>query len=182
MSLRATDKERGNLDGIASPLRGLAMTGRGTRGFTLIELLVVIVIIGILASFLMVNFIGIRARARDSQRKSDLKQIQSALELYRSDSGAYPATTSFPACGSSLILSGATYMQKRPCDPLNSAPYIYSYKSASSNSTYTLGGCLENTNDSQKDSTNNPPAVDSGATITACAGGTTNWSYTLFNP
>ena len=62
------------------------------KGFTLIELLIVIVIIGILSAFLTVNFVGVRERARDSQRKSDLRQVQAALEMYRADNGAYPST------------------------------------------------------------------------------------------
>ena len=55
------------------------------KGFTLVELLIVVAIIGILSTLLMANFIGVRQRARDAQRKADLRQIQSALELYRSD-------------------------------------------------------------------------------------------------
>jgi len=150
------------------------------KGFTLIELLVVVAIIGILASFLVVNYIGIRGRARDAQRKADMRQIQSAVELYRSDSGSYPA--SLPACGSSLAFNGATYMRSIPCDPINASPYSYRYATAFSNSAYTIANCLENINDQQKDSSNNPPRVDGGVTLTNCSGGTTNWSYTLFSP
>jgi type II secretion system protein G len=150
------------------------------RGFTLIELLVVIAIIGILASFLVANYVGVRSRGRDAQRKSDLLYIQSALELYRSDSGSYPAN--LPACGSSLTFSGNTYMRRVPCDPLNTSPHFYRYASAFSNSAYTLATCLENANDSQKDSANNPQRVDGGASLTACAGGTSNWSFTLLSP
>ncbi|MBI2613175.1 MAG: prepilin-type N-terminal cleavage/methylation domain-containing protein [Candidatus Levybacteria bacterium] len=144
------------------------------KGFTLIELLVAISIIGVLSSFLLANFVGVRQRARDGVRKSDLRQIQSALELYRSDKGAYPLTASFPSC-SSQFTDGATppviYMQKIPCDPTNAGQYIYTY--SLSGSTYNLYACLENVNDSQKDSSNNS---------TYCTGGTTNWSYTLQNP
>ena len=67
------------------------------KGFTLIELLVVIGIIGILSGLLMANFIGVRQRSRDGTRKSNLSQIQSAVELYRSDQGSYPSP--LPACG-----------------------------------------------------------------------------------
>lgn len=145
---------------------------RKSRGFTLIELLIVVAIIGVLTTLLMANFIGIRQRARDTQRKADLRQIQSALELYRADKGVYPPTVSFPACGSSLIDGTNIYMQKVPCDPLNSGKYVYTYLSSNGN-TYSLYSCLENTNDSQKDTTNNS---------TYCNGGTTNWSFTLQNP
>lgn len=152
-----------------------------SEGFTLIELLVVIVIIGILASFLMTNYIGVRMRARDTQRKSDLRQIQSALEMYRSDVGVYPAA--LPVCGGQLTNAGVIYMRKIPCDPIVpvAAPFIYRYRPAFANSAYTIAGCLENINDLQKDSINNPVRVDGGASITACVPAS-NRSYTLFSP
>lgn len=140
------------------------------RGFTLIELLVVVAIIGILSSFAFANYVGARSRARDAQRKADLRQLQSAFELYRADQGAYP-TSPLPACGSPLVSGGATYIQKIPCDPQNTGQHIYRY--AVSGSTYSLVSCLENVNDAQKDTANNG---------TYCTGGTTNWSYTLQNP
>ncbi len=136
------------------------------RGFTLIELLIVVSIIGILATLLLVNFIGIRQRARDASRKSDLKQIQSSLELYRSDQGVY--ALSLPSCGSSFQSpdGNTTYIQKIPCDPLGS-PYTYS----SNGNTYSIIACLENISDSQKDTTNVSPC-----------NGTTSFSYTTTNP
>lgn len=53
-------------------------------GFTLIELLVVVGVIGILAYVLIavINPVAQLQKGRDLQRKSDLKQIQSALEHY----------------------------------------------------------------------------------------------------
>nr|MBI5456080.1 prepilin-type N-terminal cleavage/methylation domain-containing protein [Candidatus Levybacteria bacterium] len=129
------------------------LISKNIKGFTLIELLIVVAIIGVLATLLMANFIGVRQRARDVQRKSDLRQIQSALEIYRSDQGIYPLTGGFPACGSPLAYGTApnqvTYMTKIPCDPLGGS---YTYTSASGVS-YTLYTCLENLNDSQKDTT-----------------------------
>jgi len=122
------------------------------KGFTLIELLIVVAIIGILAALLMTNFIGVRQRARDAQRKSDVRQLQSALELYRSDTGSYPA--SITSCGSGISLKSpdgsSTYMQTVPCDPLgistyNNGVYVYSI----SGNVYTLGTCLENGSDNQ---------------------------------
>ena len=120
------------------------------RGFTLMELLIVIAIIALLTTFTVANFLTGRNRARDAQRKSDLRQIQAALELYRADQGSYPA--SFPACGSSLTGGGVTYMQKVPCDPANSGQHIYTY--VYTGTEYKLVSCLENTNDKQKDASN----------------------------
>ncbi|PIU36636.1 prepilin-type cleavage/methylation domain-containing protein, partial [Candidatus Roizmanbacteria bacterium CG07_land_8_20_14_0_80_34_15] len=55
------------------------------HGFTLIELLVVIAIIGSLSALFLPNFMAARERARDTQRKSDLRQIQKALEMHKQD-------------------------------------------------------------------------------------------------
>src|SRR3989338_8407272 len=101
------------------------------KGFTLIEILIVVSIIAILITFLVPNFVGIRTRARDTRRKSDLSQIQKALELYKSDQNppAYPATGFFDSalcgsCWSSGDCSGNSniYMRKVPCDPLSAVP------------------------------------------------------------
>ena len=61
------------------------------RAFTLIELLVVIAIIAVLASVLFATFEDARKVARDDARKSALKEIQLAVELYKSQYGRYPA-------------------------------------------------------------------------------------------
>jgi general secretion pathway protein G len=150
--------------------------GNCRKGFTLIELLIVIAIIGVLATLLMVNFVGVRQRARDAQRKSDLRQLQSALEIWRSDHGSYPASGSeFGPCGSPLESGNTVYMAKIPCDPSNTGQYVYTYVSSgtTNSASYSLYACLENVGDSQKDSVNNS---------TYCTGGTTNWSFTLNNP
>lgn len=139
------------------------------HGFTLIELLIVLAIIGTLTSFLMVNFLGAKSRARDGQRKADMRQLQVAFEQYRADLGTYPPAP-LPACGSGLTSNGKVYMQKIPCDPMNQSQFIYNY--TTTGYTYNLVVCLENTNDSQKDKVND---------AIYCSGGSTNWSYTLTN-
>jgi general secretion pathway protein G len=152
------------------------LTGMQKRrsGFTLIELLIVIAIIGVLATLLMANFVGVRQRARDAQRKSDLRQIQSALEIYRSDNGSYPLSApgqgNFPtACGTGVsftaVSSGGTtttYMGVVPCDPSGTGAGVwnngsYYYTQLSNGANYTLGACLENGADNdQKDQSTNP--------------------------
>lgn len=131
------------------------------RGFTLIELLIVVAIIGVLASLLMVNFIAIRQRARDGERKSHLRQIQSALELHRADNPTgYPLGTNntlapnCPGSGTKVSFGDSTcstiYINPVPKDPLesgayNNANYFYNSNTA----TYTLAACLENASDAQ---------------------------------
>ena len=157
--------------------RQSSIVNRKSLGFTLVELLIVVGIIGILATLLMANFIGVRQRARDAQRKSDVRQIQSALEIYRSDIGSYPAALYSTSCPTSSSLVGGTptntYMQKIPCDPssstyYNSGSYLYT---SSGGTTYTLGGCLENTADLQGTSTS------PGGT-----GCSTAWYFVVNNP
>lgn len=102
-----------------------------TKGFTLIELLIVVLLIGVLASLAVtvINSGGIREKGRDAQRKSDLGQIQTALELYFSDYRHYPQANSW------LRLTGAdsmsttispSHINKVPIDPVqtgnNSGP------------------------------------------------------------
>jgi general secretion pathway protein G len=124
------------------------------RGFTLIELLIVISLIGVLSSVLIVliNPVAQFQRARDAQRKADIRQIQSALEMYRSDVGSYPPDAALSACNVSLANAGITYMAKIPCDPktgwVTGNAYDYTPTGAPP-ATYTLNTCLENKSDPQ---------------------------------
>ena len=63
------------------------------KGFTLVELLFVIAIIILLALISIDALNGQRAKARDAKRKSDVRQISTALEFYFLDEGEYPLFT-----------------------------------------------------------------------------------------
>ncbi len=106
-----------------------------TRGFTLIELLVVIAIIGLLSSVVLASLNGARKKGRDARRLSDIKQLQTALELYYSDNNAYPAATS------SLVPASISTL---PADP-GSAGAAYTYVKSSDGNYYCLGATLEST-------------------------------------
>ena len=63
------------------------------RGFTLIELLVVIAIIGVLSSVVLASLNTARVRARDAKVRTELRQINTAINLYYQKYGYYPANT-----------------------------------------------------------------------------------------
>jgi len=142
---------------------------KSRKGFTLIEIMVVIAIIGILSSFLIGAFSGLRQTTRDSQRKTDLRLIQSALEIYRSDTGKYSYTSPIDPCGGSWTVDGTVYMQTIPCDPLSEAEYTYRVAGG-----YELIACLEDVDDKDrddvdgggKDSCGTPPNPDGKVSFT----------------
>ena len=61
-----------------------------SRGFSLIELLTVISIIALLSTVVLAALSTARKSARDAQRISMIRQMQTALELYYLENGQYP--------------------------------------------------------------------------------------------
>ena len=62
-------------------------------GFTLIELMVVIVILGILSTIMMPKFLDRPEQARRMKAKVEIRNLQSALALFKTDTGSYPTTS-----------------------------------------------------------------------------------------
>lgn len=125
------------------------------NGFTLIELLVIIVIIGILVSFTSIKVFDGIVKARDSQRKSDLKQLQTAVQLYFQDYNEYPASCkSTEPCWTNFFGEGNTntYIKAMPQDPLYDTDHFYNYCRLDANN-YVLAANLENSADQQIKST-----------------------------
>lgn len=135
------------------------------KAFTLIELLVVVSLIGVLATLVLANLNSARERARDTQRKSDLRNIQTALRLYYNDNAGYPQSSSgnIVGCSGSCVWgeawtkSGITYMNILPNDPLTGQTYVYT--GVVGGEDYTLKACLENKSD------------DKGVADTSCPSG-----------
>lgn len=150
------------------------------KGFTLIELLVVISIIGVLATLIIANFNAARSRARDAQRKSDLREIKAALMMYHNDFGEFPEddsdkikacgvppTTTF-AWGSEFKCDDMVYMKILPEDPLNSDPHLYKYEKVSDDDFY-LWATLENKGDSDIEKTHDRCTNKGDYTYVVCA-------------
>ncbi len=65
---------------------------RAQSGFTLVELMVVIVIIGLLATVVMINVMPSQDRAMAEKARADISVLEQALDTYRLDQLTYPAT------------------------------------------------------------------------------------------
>ncbi|MFA4942478.1 MAG: FISUMP domain-containing protein [Patescibacteria group bacterium] len=116
---------------------------KNKKGFTLIELLVVLGVIGIIMTLSVISFRETRTNTRDMKRISDIKQIQSALELYRTNEGSYPTEI---ASGQNIESASTTYLNNLPTNPTSANPEICSssdYIYTSDSQTYTLNFCLE---------------------------------------
>jgi type IV pilus assembly protein PilA len=66
---------------------------RNRKGFTLIELLIVVVIIGILAAIALPKFGATRERAYISAMSSDLRNLQTSMEMCHMETAGGPGGT-----------------------------------------------------------------------------------------
>lgn len=125
------------------------------KGFTLIELLVVIAIIGLLSTLAIVALGTARMKSRDARRLADLKQIQTALELFYSDSSTYPVqaspgiTLGVAPNNVCLNITGFTtanctgpYLGIVPKDPSAGGVYTYIGNTSSYSVSTTLEGSM----------------------------------------
>jgi len=121
--------------------------------FTLIELLVVIAIIGILATVSILSLTNARAKSRDAKRAGDMKQVQTALELFFNDNNRYPTSSEW-AMGkifSTSTTGTSTYMQIIPTasTPIDGActsnQNTFYYTQTEGGNSYTISFCLGNT-------------------------------------
>ena len=110
-------------------------------GFTLIELIVVIGIIGTLATIVVVRFSGPREEAQNSQRRSDLKQYQTAIEVYANrNNGLFPDSGGITVNLTSLCVPLA--LGTCPDDPVVGN---YKYSANAGRSAYVLWAQLAKT-------------------------------------
>ena len=65
---------------------------RTNKGFTLLEIIVVVAIIAILAAYIAPKVAGRVDDARISKAKSDIRVLESSLELYKLDNFVYPSS------------------------------------------------------------------------------------------
>jgi general secretion pathway protein G len=104
------------------------------KGFTLLEVIVVVFILSILAAIVAPRIIGRTDDARIAEAKVQIRNFETAIKLYKMDSGFYPDTQQGlealiekPASGRvpARYREGGYLEQKKiPLDPWNN-PYVY---------------------------------------------------------
>lgn len=102
-------------------------------GFTILEIVIVVVIIGILAAAIGPQLIGRVDQAQIQAAKSDIRNLETALDLYRLDNFTYPTTEqgleALVTCPNDPNLTNCApsgYINKKPLDPWK-RPYEYLY-------------------------------------------------------
>lgn len=142
------------------------------HGFTLIELLVVIAIISILTSVILGSLNTARINSREAVRVENLRILQTALELYYADYGAYPNTSlvKYGECSGypDNYIPGLSpkYIAKLPSDPsLNCGGITHSWFYQSDGINYKLIthpelGIIRSVTDPASDNGNDPCKLD----------------------
>lgn len=121
-------------------LTNILSRSKSQKGFTLLEMLIVVVIVFVLAIIIVPNLLSGPARARDSQRKADMRTIKTALETYYNDNNFYPTNLN-------ILTEGTTpYLKTLPTDPKTKESYVYT-ATGNPPSNYLIKVTLENDND-----------------------------------
>ena len=103
-------------------------------GFTLVEVMVVMVIIGLLATFVVINVLPSQDKARVQKARGDIRILENALELYRLDMLDYPNENDGllalkelpPGADNPERYNPQGYIRALPDDPWGN-PYVYRY-------------------------------------------------------
>lgn len=85
---------------------------RRKAGFSLLELMVVLVIIGLLATIVVINVLPSQDRAMVEKARADIATLDQAIELYRVEMLVYPSTD-----------QGLEALVEAPADPRLAARY-----------------------------------------------------------
>ena len=101
------------------------------QGFTLLEIMVVVVIIWLLAAIVAPNIIGRIDDAAITVAKTDIRLIETQLNLFRLDNFRYPSTTEglqalVQSPGEATAPNWRQHLERIPIDPWDQ-PYRYEY-------------------------------------------------------
>jgi general secretion pathway protein G len=107
-------------------LRSCRRRARRDAGFTLVEVMVVIVIIGLLATVVMINVLPSQDRAMREKARADIAVLEQAVETYRLETLRFPTS----AEGLQALVNppgrDGGYIRRLPQDPWGN-PYQYAF-------------------------------------------------------
>lgn len=123
-----------------------------SSGFTLIEIMIVVAIIGVLTAAMVPATSQYMKRSRDSERLSNLTNVQLALDMYKSQNNVYPLSTTGASAGCvpTSVLTSGKYLTKNGTSPTsttynegcgNNGQFGYGNKGGNG---YILMGIMEN--------------------------------------
>ena len=103
------------------------MSRLNEKGFTLVELMIVVVIIGLLASVAIPNFISLVGRAKEASVKTNMHVMQTAAEDFAAvSSGRYPDDGSDLADDGLRLLDHVPF-SNYPTNPFTHAPSVVQF-------------------------------------------------------
>jgi|GEM_PF-1264681 len=115
------------------------------KAFSGLELLIVIVIVGVITSLAYFGVSELRTKARNANRLNDVEQMRTALQLYKNDTGLYPATLTQ---GASLVANGKVYLKKIPGNVADGpCPGGYTYHQIDGGLKYSIDFCISSQTD-----------------------------------
>lgn len=104
-------------------------------GFTLVEVMVTMVIIGLLATVVVLNVLPAQDKAMSQKAVADIRLLSQAVEMYRLDLRQYPENLEDLRTQPAGVADGryrkGGYVQFLPQDPWGNA-YLYAYPGANS--------------------------------------------------
>jgi len=132
--------------------------------------------------------VGQFQKARDARRKSDLSQLQKALETYYNDMGQYPGSSAdykIKANATTTLNWGSTgwqYMATLPKDPSGPLNYVY-YSPAGMQSYYLYANLERGAKDSQACPLGNAcPSATTNGVGTKCGVPSAKCNYGVTSP
>jgi type II secretion system protein G len=131
------------------------LRNRNQKGFTLVELLIVIIIIAVLAAIAIPKFANSTTKGKESTLRANLKVMRNAIDLFRADTGAFPAslaalnataapTAGLDAAGGSLTIIAADwrgpYLDATPAEPITGLTTTWTYTITGANTGRVVTG------------------------------------------
>lgn len=94
------------------------MFTQARRAFTLVEILIVVVILGILASIVVPQFVGAAEEAAVTTARSELEKLRRAVEVFTvRNENTLPTVTAGEGTWGELVAPGGEYLKEAPANP-----------------------------------------------------------------